>query len=299
VRYIRVFSVLAALSLLLGLLSASASVATAMGASHMVSEHKGGTLLQVVCYGGMVAAMVQSIGAIAAVIGPVDGRAFKWVFGIAMDVLSLAALRVVMVENQRHAALEAAKRAEREAIARADGMPLSGLDESREHPLDRAIRESQGGPVGGTAVYTFFDREDMPMYIGVTNDFGIRWRDHAASKPWWPEVFRMGVTWFDNREAALTYEAEGIRLIPHRYNVQNNPVAPAKVRARPQVTVKDPDSEKARADYRRSVREGAPLSDRALGAKYGRSRTWGASRIKEAEGGPKLAPALAESAVSG
>lgn len=52
---------------------------------------------------------------------------------------------------------------------------------------------------------------------------------------------------------------------------------------------KDPDAEKARAAYRKSVRQGHALSDRALGEMFGRSRTWGAGRIREAEAGPKLA----------
>lgn len=66
---------------------------------------------------------------------------------------------------------------------------------------------------------------------------------------------------------------------------------PRKRSARPS---KDPDAEKARKAYRESVRGGQPLSDRALGEKYGRSRTWGASRIKEVEGGPLLASAGGE-----
>lgn len=52
---------------------------------------------------------------------------------------------------------------------------------------------------------------------------------------------------------------------------------------------KSQEAERARAAYRRSVREGKPLTDRALGKKFGMSRTWGASRIREAESGPHLA----------
>lgn len=62
------------------------------------------------------------------------------------------------------------------------------------------------------------------------------------------------------------------------------PQEPSRRAQRPS---KDPDAEKARKAYRESVRAGQPLSDRALAAKYGRSRTWGASRIKEVEGGPQ------------
>jgi hypothetical protein len=50
---------------------------------------------------------------------------------------------------------------------------------------------------------------------------------------------------------------------------------------------KDPLAEKARAEYRKSVRQGQPLTDRALAEKFKRSRTWGATRIREAEAGPR------------
>lgn len=51
---------------------------------------------------------------------------------------------------------------------------------------------------------------------------------------------------------------------------------------------KDPEAEKARAAYRKSVRAGQPLSDRALGEMFGKSRTWGGSRIREVDAGPQL-----------
>jgi hypothetical protein len=66
---------------------------------------------------------------------------------------------------------------------------------------------------------------------------------------------------------------------------------PRAISARP---AKDPEAERAHRAYRKSVREGAPLSDRALGAMFGRSRTWGASRISEVDGGPQLAEAAGE-----
>lgn len=63
----------------------------------------------------------------------------------------------------------------------------------------------------------------------------------------------------------------------------------AEPRQRPARTDKSPEAERARAAYRKSVRQGDPLSDRALGEMFGKSRTWGASRIKETEAGPRLA----------
>lgn len=57
---------------------------------------------------------------------------------------------------------------------------------------------------------------------------------------------------------------------------------------RPVRLVKSPEAERGRTEYRKSVRQGQPLSDRALGARFGKSRTWGASRIREVEEGPAL-----------
>ena len=62
-------------------------------------------------------------------------------------------------------------------------------------------------------------------------------------------------------------------------------------RAASRAVSKDPDAERARREYRKSVSAGAPLSDRALGDMFERSRTWGASRIREADAGPQLAAA--------
>jgi hypothetical protein len=52
--------------------------------------------------------------------------------------------------------------------------------------------------------------------------------------------------------------------------------------------VKSLDAERGRAEYRKSVRQGQPLSQRALGDKFGKSRQWGADRIREVEEGPAL-----------
>lgn len=49
----------------------------------------------------------------------------------------------------------------------------------------------------------------------------------------------------------------------------------------------EPDAVKARAEYRKSVKAGTPLTDRSLAAKFpGRGRTWAAGRIAEVNAGP-------------
>jgi hypothetical protein len=66
-------------------------------------------------------------------------------------------------------------------------------------------------------------------------------------------------------------------------------VPPAVPRPKVARIDKSPEAERARADYRKSARQGNLLSARALGDKYGKSKTWGASRIREVGSGPHLA----------
>lgn len=67
------------------------------------------------------------------------------------------------------------------------------------------------------------------------------------------------------------------------------PEIPAQVpRSRPVRLLETQDAKRARADYRKSVNQGQPLSQRALADKHGRSKTWAAARIREVEEGPAL-----------
>lgn len=81
---------------------------------------------------------------------------------------------------------------------------------------------------------------------------------------------------------------------PSQEPLESQPQEPAEVpvpepRRRAGAPSKEPEAERARAAYRKSVRAGQPLSDRALGEMFGKSRTWGASRIRECNSGPHLA----------
>jgi hypothetical protein len=99
-----------------------------------------------------------------------------------------------------------------------------------------------------------------------------------------------------SRDAALsaaleaTAEATGEpREEPLDVPAEVPPQGPVQVpRQRPARISEEPDARKARADYRRSLQQGAALSPRKLGEKFGRSRTWGAGRIAEVQDGPHL-----------
>ncbi|MFJ4473262.1 GIY-YIG nuclease family protein [Streptomyces sp. NPDC089424] len=63
---------------------------------------------------------------------------------------------------------------------------------------------------GYTAVYRFYNAEDVLLYIGICDEPLKRWYNHAVDKPWWPDVARFGVTWFPSRDEALEAERKAI-----------------------------------------------------------------------------------------
>lgn len=75
-----------------------------------------------------------------------------------------------------------------------------------------------------TALYRFFDAGGRLLYVGVAFDPEARWKEHATSKPWWPDVARKEVVWRDTRADALTDEAEAIRAELPLYNVKDSSV---------------------------------------------------------------------------
>ena len=148
-----------------------------------------------------------------------------------------------------------------------------------------------GNPITGTAVYRFFDVHNDLLYVGTTNSISVRWNDHNSSKAWYADVHHTTVVWYMDKPTAEAVERHAIKTERPRYNLTHNPEprAPERRARRKRGPLATPEGRKARAAYRKSVRQGEPLSDRALGEMFGKSRTWGASRIKETEAGPRLA----------
>lgn len=72
---------------------------------------------------------------------------------------------------------------------------------------------------GRTGLYHCYDDADELLYIGVSWSFGVRWQKHAATKPWWPDVRRQTIYWYDTRDEALDAEALAIFTEQPRHNV--------------------------------------------------------------------------------
>ena len=83
-----------------------------------------------------------------------------------------------------------------------------------------------------TALYRVYGETDLLLYIGISNNFGRRWREHAKKQPWWGEKRRLTVDeWFPFRSDAEAAEAAAIRAERPKYNKTHNVQRPAKRRS--------------------------------------------------------------------
>lgn len=70
-----------------------------------------------------------------------------------------------------------------------------------------------------TALYRLFGEKSL-LYVGVTSEPLRRWTRHAEDKAWWPEVSKLTLEWFPNRDAALAAE---IAAILDEHPLHNSP----------------------------------------------------------------------------
>lgn len=99
-----------------------------------------------------------------------------------------------------------------------------------------------------TALYRIFGDADLLLYIGISDDFGARWKRHAKAQPWWGERRRMTVDFYGSREEAAAAEPVAIKAERPKHNIVHGtaprsparkiPPAPAAVGvARPRRTI--------------------------------------------------------------
>ena len=87
-----------------------------------------------------------------------------------------------------------------------------------------------------TALYRVYDGQDTLLYIGISNDFGTRWKQHAKVQPWWGEHRRMTVEWRDSRPEAEAAETAAIKTEHPRFNKMHN----RDPHTEPEMTLTDP-----------------------------------------------------------
>jgi len=70
-----------------------------------------------------------------------------------------------------------------------------------------------------TALYRLYNARNELIYVGVTwLTFPVRMRGHAYVQPWWDEVARATVVWYETREKAEAAETEAIAAERPKYN---------------------------------------------------------------------------------
>jgi hypothetical protein len=91
-----------------------------------------------------------------------------------------------------------------------------------------------------TALYRMYGDANRLLYIGISKNFGMRWQKHASTQPWWPQVKRQTIDWYDSREEARAAELAAIPAEKPLYNkydtrpIAASPSAPKAPGACPQ-----------------------------------------------------------------
>lgn len=87
-----------------------------------------------------------------------------------------------------------------------------------------------------TALYRLFNADGQLLYVGIAYDPKSRWYSHVNTSPWWPNVARKEVEWFEHRNAAVTAEMIAVRTEKPIHNVvwaddpKPHPKAPTRKR---------------------------------------------------------------------
>jgi predicted GIY-YIG superfamily endonuclease len=77
-----------------------------------------------------------------------------------------------------------------------------------------------------TALYRLYTNEGALLYVGITRDPEARWKAHAATKAWWPDVAHKEVEWHADRLLAEAAEVAAIHAELPVHNVDDSPIAP-------------------------------------------------------------------------
>lgn len=81
-------------------------------------------------------------------------------------------------------------------------------------------------------LYRFYDAGGRLLYVGISKQLPVRWRNHGQFKSWWPDVARATIEHYESRDAAAEAEIRAIVTERPAYNVKDAPKPPpAYVRA--------------------------------------------------------------------
>lgn len=71
-----------------------------------------------------------------------------------------------------------------------------------------------------TALYRLYDAADQLLYIGISFNPAKRGYQHAMASPWWHDVARKEITWYETRPDAEAAERDAVLAERPLYNVR-------------------------------------------------------------------------------
>lgn len=86
-----------------------------------------------------------------------------------------------------------------------------------------------------TALYRLFDSAGVLLYVGISDNLKVRFADHAASKPWWPDVARRTIELHTVRSAAEAAEDAAIKAEHPVHNLAGVPSDQRFPKVRPEM----------------------------------------------------------------
>jgi hypothetical protein len=70
-----------------------------------------------------------------------------------------------------------------------------------------------------TALYRLFNAATVLIYVGISDSLKVRMRNHADTKPWWPEVASKTIEWYPTWGEAKDAETAAIAEERPLYNL--------------------------------------------------------------------------------
>lgn len=71
-------------------------------------------------------------------------------------------------------------------------------------------------------LYRMYDKNNVLLYVGITQQQVVRFYQHAREKSWWMEVDRITVTHYPDRNSVEAAELAAIQSESPRYNIVGN-----------------------------------------------------------------------------
>ena len=78
-------------------------------------------------------------------------------------------------------------------------------------------------------LYRFYNSLGQLLYVGITNNPTVRFRDHKNSREWWPVVVMITMERFGSRDQLIYAERRAIATEDPLHNIAHNRLSPDRI----------------------------------------------------------------------